>query len=257
MAQLSPIEGDYVVGKGMLFFQKTGEVKWEEIGDIDGFSTSSDITKLERFSNQYPVRTKTDSRITQQNQTISFTLFQMTARNRAMGLMSDVAYLAQVGVTGQVATFEGVEVGGIYRIGKYDLSIDSIVGEDTAATPYVEGTHYESDDQSGMIKVLAIPGGVTDMVVNYDAAAILAATKRLNAGIGSAPDLAGALMFRGVNDTGRQVEVMLHDVRLSPSGERQYISDDYSSIQIEGEVIADSTQPSGFELGWERDLTTG
>ena len=257
MANLSPIEGDYVVGKGMLFFQKSGVTKWEEIGDIDGFSISQDLTRLERFSNQYGVRTKTDSRINQQNQTISFTLFQMTARNRALGLLSDVAYLTQSAVTGQSITFEDVEVGGIYHVGKYDLNIDSINGENTAATPYVEGTNYEVDVQAGIVKVLAIPGGVSDMVVHYDAAAIVTGTKRLNAGIGSAPDLAGALMFRGVNSTGRQVEVMLHDVRLAPSGERQYISDEYSSIQIEGEIIADSDQATGYEIGWERDLTTG
>lgn len=256
MATLSPIEGNYVVGKGMLYFQKSGTTKWEEIGDIDAFSISQDVTRLERFSNQYAVRTKTDSRINQQNQTISFTLFQMTPRNRALALLSDVSYLTQIATGSQSKTFEDVEVGGIYRVGAYGVTLTSVTDEHTAPVTYVADTNYEVDATAGLVKVLAKPGGAgSDLIVNYSQPAIVVGDGRLNAGIGSAPDLAGALMFRGVNSTGRQVEVMLHDVRLAPSGERQYISDDYSSIQIDGEIIADSDQASGYEIGWERDLT--
>jgi hypothetical protein len=50
---------------------------------------------LERFTNQYGTRTKTDSRITQQNANLSFTMVQATARNLALAMMSDKNTLTQ------------------------------------------------------------------------------------------------------------------------------------------------------------------
>ena len=254
MTQLSPITGNYIVGKGLLYFKELGSTKFEELGDIDGFSLQQEVERLERFSNQYAVRTKTDSRINQQNYTASMQLFQLNARNRAMGLLSDVDYLTQTGATNPTEVISGVVTGGIYKLSAYNITLLSL--KDGAAADYVADTNYELDVETGLLSIILPPGSNYAVHAFYSKAAIVAADGRLNAGIGSSPNLEGALLFRGVNTVGRAVEVMLHKCRIAPSGERQYISDEYSSIQIEAEILADSTQAAGFDIGWERDLNT-
>jgi hypothetical protein len=94
--QLSPISGDYVVGKGRLLIVKvSGATQFQEIGDVDAMSISQDNTVLERFSNQYGARTKTDSRITQQNASLSFTMLQATGAQSRAAMMSDKNALTQ------------------------------------------------------------------------------------------------------------------------------------------------------------------
>lgn len=255
--QLTPISGNYVVGKGLVYFQASGSDKLEELGDTDGFSLTPEVERLERFSNQYSTRTKTDSRIQQQNFTISMTLRQMTARNRAMGVQADVAYLTQTAGTTQLGTLTTaqVAVGDIFNLNKLDVATISLTDNATAPNAYTLNTHYKLDSEAGLIEIIALPGGVSSgLVATYTYPAIAAATKRLNAGIGSAPDLSGKIIFRGVNSSGKKCFVQLHNVKLSPDGERQYISEEYSEITMTGEVIADTTQASGYEIGWERDL---
>lgn len=257
MGSLSPITGNYVVGKGLLYFKASGSIKWEELGDVDGFGLQQEVERLERFSNQYAVRTKTDSRINQQNYTLSMTLFQLTRRNRSMGLLADVTDLTQTGGTGATEVISGIVTGGIYKLANSNVTISTLTDGSGSPVSYTANTHYELDAEAGLISILSKPASADgNLKVFYTKATITAANERLYAGIGSAPNLEGAIMFRGVNTAGRQVEVMFWKVRIAPSGERQYISDEYSSIQIEGEVLADSTQAENYDIGYEKDLNT-
>ncbi len=257
MTQLTPISGNYVVGKGQVFFKESGSIKWEELGDIDGFSISPEIERLERFSNQYSARTLADSRIVQQSFTLTMELFQMTRRNRSMGLLSTITDQTQTGATEPTQEISGIVTGGIYELN--GLNVTAITVTDTTGSPvaYTSGTHYQLDAEAGMIRIVSKPASANShLKVFYSKASIVAGDERLKAGIGSSPNLAGAIRFRGVNDVGRAVLVQLHSVRLSPSGERQYISDEYSSITIEGKIQIDSTQATAYQLGWEQDLNT-
>jgi hypothetical protein len=38
-------------------------------------------------------------------------------------------------------------------------------------------------------------------------------------------------------------------VKLSPDGDVNLIGDDYRTVQIKGEIIADTTQATGYTLG--------
>jgi hypothetical protein len=255
MTALSPISGNYVVGKGMVFFKVTGSNKWEELGDVDSFSLSQEVERLERFSNQYAVRTQTDARINQQKYTLAATLFQLNRRNRAMGLLADVTDLTQSGGTGPTQVISGIVTGGIYKLDYNNVTMVTLT--DGAGQSYTVSTHYELDSEAGLVRIIGKPAAAgSNLAAFYSKAAIVAGDERLNAGIGSSPNLEGSIMFRGVNTVGRAVEVMFWKVRIAPSGEREYISDEYSSIQIEGECLADSTQAANYTIGYERDLNT-
>jgi len=49
--------------------------------------------------------------------------------------------------------------------------------------------------------------------------------------------------------------VTLNKVKLSPDGDFSLISDDYSEVQVKGEIIVDTTQAAGYMLGRLERLT--
>jgi hypothetical protein len=248
--QLSPISGDYVVGKGRLFVKVSGATQFQEVGDVDDFSMSQDNTLLERFSNQYGARTKTDSRITQQNASLSFTCLQGTARNLALALMSDKTALTQSLGTSSLGTFTSVQVGDVIDTGKLNISVQTLADHTTAADPWVADTNYKLDSASGTLKILALVTAATsvDLTVNYPA--IAASTHQLLAGLGQNPSLTAELVFIALNESSVPIEkYTFWSVKLSPDGDVGLIGDDYRNFKIKGEIIADSTQATGYTLG--------
>lgn len=258
MAAISPITGDYFSGKGRLYFKITGGTVFEEIGDVDDFTISLENERLERFSNQYGTRTKTDSRLQQQNATIAFTAVQNSARNMATVFGAEKVFNTQTAVTGTYV-HNGVKAGDIVDLGGLDLTMISVLGDGVPTGDYVAGTHYELAARSGILKVLAIPTAASAMT-GFDAkflkAEITGSAGRLNIGLGSSPDLEGTLMFIGLDTDNNEVEkVILHKVKLSPNGDINFISDEYRTLPVQGDIVADTTQAAGYYLGTLLDLT--
>jgi hypothetical protein len=253
--QLSPISGDYVVGKGRLYAKVTGATQFQEIGDIDAMSISQANTVIERFSNQFGARTKTDSRITEQNANIAFTMLQATARNLALALMSDKTALTQAATTVQLSGLTNVQVGDIIDTGKLGISVITFTDNLTSPTNWVAGTNYELDAASGLIRVKALPSADTTATLKVTCPAITAATKQLLAGLGQNPDLRAELVFITLDASSVPIEKYTFPiVKLTPDGDVNLISDDYRTVQIKGEIIADATQSVGYELGTFQQL---
>jgi hypothetical protein len=253
--QLSPISGDYVVGKGRLYFVPSGATQGQEIGDCDAMSISQDNTVLERFSNQYGARTKTDSRITQQNAGISFTMLQATARNLALMMMSDKNTLTQSLGTTQLGTLSGLQVGDVIDTGKLNINVQSFTDLLTALNPWVADTNYKLDSASGLVKVLALPSADTTASLKINYPAITAATHQLLAGLGQNSDLRGKLVYIALDASSVPIEKYTFPiVKLSPDGDVNLLGDEYRTVQIKGEIIADTTQSVGYYLGTLQQL---
>jgi hypothetical protein len=254
---VSPITGDYFSGKGRLYFRLTGATRLEEIGDVDDFSISLENERLERFSNQYGTRTKTDTRLQQQNATISFTCAQNTARNMAIVFGAEKTFKTQVQVTGSY-THNSVQAGDIVDLGALDVTLYSIRGDNTPTGAYATG-NYELDSRAGILKILSIPtaaAAMTGIDVSFDKAAITGSAGRLDVGLGSSPDLEGTIIFVGLDTDNNPVEkITLHKVKLSPNGDINFISDEYRVLPVQGDVIADTSQAVGFYLGKLEDLS--
>jgi hypothetical protein len=249
---ITPITGDYTVGKGLVFFQAQGSAVWEEIGDVDNLDVTVEVEELERRSNQYGVAMLAHSAVTQVGGTVEMTAMQMTDRNRALGMAGDRETMSQTAETAQTMTVTGVAAGGIYMLPALSVSNVSVDDGEATATSYTLGTHYELDAEAGMLKVLSLPeGSGADMVVTYDTAEI---SSGLQVGIGGNPNQRGALRFRGVNDIGVRVLVDLWDVQLRPSGARSYISSEYASVPLTGKIFAVPGKARGYAMGMERTL---
>lgn len=257
MTLLSSIEGDYIGGKGRLYIQLSGANRMEEVGDVDEFTVSLENERLERFSNAYGVRTKSDSRLIQQNASISFTPMQNTARNICMALMSTKAFLAQGSASSQTHIVTGVVTGDIVDVGKLDITVNSISDGAPPTGLYPTG-HYEYDTKSGLVKILNIPTGVgANATITYAAAAIPTGARRLKIGGGSEPDLEAKLVFIALDANSNPIEkITVHKVKLAPNGDWNLISDEYRSLPISGEVIVDESKETGFKLYQLEDLAT-
>lgn len=257
VAPVSPITGDYFAGRGRLYFRLTGATRVEELGDTDDFTISMENERLERFSTQYGTRTKTDTRLLQQSATAQFTLMQNTARNMAMIFGAEKSFKTQAAATGTY-THNSVATGDILDLGALDVSIVSILGNNTVTGAYTTD-NYELDERAGLLKITSIPlnaTGLTGIDVKFLKSEITGSAGRLNVGLGSSPDLEGTLIFVGLDPDNNPVEkITLHKVKLAPNGDVNFISDEYRSLPIIGDVIADTTQAAGFYFGQLQDLT--
>jgi len=250
---ISPITGNYTVGKGLIFFQPSGSSVWEELGDIDNFDLTVEVEEIERYSNQYGVAKLAHSAVIQTDVSIEMTLMQMTDRNRALSVGGDKAAMSQSALTSQSVDFTGVAAGDVFDIGALSLTNVS-VEDDTTPTPvaWTLDTDYELDADAGMLKVLQIPGASsTNITVAYDTAAI---SSGLQVGIGGNANLRGALRLRGVNTIGVKSLIDLWDVQLRPSGSASFISSEYRQISLTGRAFAATGKASGYEYGQERTL---
>lgn len=90
MAVTDPLSNDlYVVPKAQIFFKKTGETEYQNLGDADSLTLEISVEEQERYANDRGVRTLVKRTVTQTSATISMTLAQMSAFARAASLMAD------------------------------------------------------------------------------------------------------------------------------------------------------------------------
>lgn len=250
---LKPLDNSlYTVGKGVLHFypfanpnDPTSYSKGYRVGDCDSFSLKVETEALERYSNEYSVKTKVLDGITSKTATVSLTVAQMSPVMRAAAVLGEMSNFTQDAVT--AATKDLAEVG-VYYLGACGITnIDVVLTADQ--TPAVSGTDYMIDAESGQIEVLT--AGLT---VTFDAPEI---TDLFATGIASGKGIRGMMIYRGVNAQGAVSVTHLHDFEMKPSNDRQFISaSDIQTVELTGTAYPVAGQPEGFEIGYERDLTT-
>ena len=259
MGILTPLSANGLItmSMGMVFFKPQGSSQYEELGIVEPLAVQCEFEDQEIFDPRSGQRVLVQQDTTKTTVTVNATMKMLTARNRALSLAADLTYEDQVAVTAGSFTVNAVTVGGIYHIGKLDLS--NVSADDGAGAPvaYTPGTHYKADVEAGLVQILAKPGAAgANFVMTYDAAAIAPTALRLRAGIGSKPNLRGALIFRGTNDIGVKSLVKLHDCQLRPSGERQLVTEEYTQVEVTGRAFADTSQSNIDEqFGFEATLS--
>ena len=90
MAVTDPLSNElYVVPKAQIFFKKTGETEYQNLGDADALTLEIAVEEQERYANDRGIRTLVKRTVTQTSATISMTLAQMSAFARAASMMAD------------------------------------------------------------------------------------------------------------------------------------------------------------------------
>ena len=243
----------YSIGKATIWFKPLGETAFDLLGDSDDVAIAIEIVEQERFNNECGLRRLARTIVTEINATVSMTLVQLSDLNRGLSLLGDVVTFTQsaVSANNQVEVGEGTL--GIKRLDFPFIDAGTFVMTDGVAVPYVEDVNFKLDAQSGYVQIIAIPGGAdSDLDMTYDVLAVVPADGKNKIGIGSKPENRGTLIIRGCAAVGPNLRVTLHDVQLRPSGDRSYVSEtDFDTIELEGSIFLDTSQPSGFELGEE------
>lgn len=248
----------YSIPKAQILFKPSGNDAFELLGDADDVNIEIAVEETERYTNETGVRTLAKTIVNQVDATLNMTLTQLSDLNRALSLLGITEYDTQAEATGSTLSLTAPDhTGKTYELGAFDVS-SVVVTDDGDPTPvaYVLDTHYKLDAKAGLIQLIALPDGASGNVeISFDAAEVVSADKMAKIGIASKTENRGEIIIRGTNTVGPVLMVKLHDVQLRPDGERRYISEtDLDTIQVVGRVFSDSSQPSGYELGWERKL---
>lgn len=258
MGLFTPLSNNfYSIPKATIFFKPTADLAFILLGDADTVEIATEVEETDRFTNECGLRTKVRTVVTQLDLTLSMTLAQLSAENRALSLLADSVEHTQSADPARVQDIIGGAALGIYQLDSAFLSSLSVT-DGATTTAYVLDTNYKIDLLGGYLQIILVPGGAdADLKVTYDIDAIIASDGIDKIGIGSNSDIRGSLIIRGTGDVGPKVRLKLHDVQLRPSGARNYISEtDFDLIELEGNIFRDDTQPSGFELGEELLLAT-
>lgn len=234
------IQGDYTIPKAYVLAKFEGNDYFEELGDTDAVEITVEVERDERKDNRFGVARTADEQVTDITVSVSMTLMQQTARNRALGVMGSLGYMAQEAEVGVTKVIEDAVPLQAYDLGAFNITnVEVTDGEEVDTVTYVKGTDYELDEATGVFQPLI----AADFHIEYDQPAIASAAKRLKTGIGGNPDIQCELLIVGNANRGQKPHVRLWKVRLTPSGSRAYVSEsERGSIELEGTALADSTR---------------
>lgn len=178
---------------------------------------------------------------------ISITLNDLDAENLALVLFGTVS---DINITGAVITDEALTarhdkwVELLYR----NITAASVtITDSTGVTTYVEDTDYEVDYRLGMIKALST-GSITDeeaLLVDYTYGNL---TGKKIAG-SAKPIIKCSLKLDGENLVDqRDCIVRVLEAVLKPSGEMDFLADDFNEIDFEGTLNTPAGQTSPYEV---------
>jgi hypothetical protein len=85
----SPNTGNYMVGKGNVYFTKSGGVR-RHVGNVAAFELEMGIEELEHFSSMSGVRTKDLVIVLEKSASVRMTLEEWTRENLEMALLGDI-----------------------------------------------------------------------------------------------------------------------------------------------------------------------
>ena len=259
MTNLTPLSaaGYISLPTGMAFYKPSGDTKFIELGIVEPLEIAPETEETQVYDSRSGTRLLAREDVTATTLTLTMTLKMHTALNRSLSMAGALTYEDQSSVSAGTFTVTGVTAGGIYDVGKLDLSSLSADDGEGSPTAYVLNTNYEVDVEAGLVRIISIPGGAgANFELTYDAAAIATSAERLRTGIGTSPDNRGTFVFRSTNVVGPKSLIKLHDVQIRPSGGRGLVSpEEHGSIELTGRVFADQTQAAAEIYGFEATLT--
>jgi hypothetical protein len=243
----------YVLGRGELYFDamlpntktRTGE---RFIGNVTAFSVSIESETLDHFDSTAGVRQKDDSVLLEINRTGSLTTDNMDGSNFAIFILGTEGAVAQTAtpVTGEA--INDVTKDRFYQVGATAGNPTGVRGISAVTvrkgvTVLVAGTDYDIDLALGRLYIR--PGSVTivngdDLTIDYTPAAN--SREQLKSAAGASID--GSLRFVAKNPKGPVRDVYLPYCRLSPSGELQFIGDEWQAMTFEIDIqkLDDTTE---------------
>lgn len=179
---------------------------------------------------------------------VAITLDDINKDNLAMAMLGDVTALNQ-GAGSLAGEPINAKEGKFVRLSKGNLTSGTVVVKDqTDTTTYVDGTDYEVHYRIGMIKVLT--GGTIADGAEIHVSADHAAISGFMVSGGVRPTVKMKLLLDGRNLAGNHVLVDVDEAVLTPSGEVDFLSNNWTSITMGGSLrtLPGKTVPYTVEM---------
>jgi hypothetical protein len=245
---------NYTLGAGKLFFDRldadgnsTGEFY---IGNTTSLTYSTDEERQEHYSSDEAARERDASVVTRSDVSVAFTTDDIQPENMAMMIKGEAETLT---VAADLAVEENIAVvrrGRWYQIGVdatnptgvRDLTVSSVTDDEAVpvAIPGGDGgANYELDLVLGRIFIKEDAPDVADgdiIIVTYD---VGAHSRTIIVSTGD--QITGALRYIADNTTGDNNDVFFPKIELSPDGDYEFKSDDWSEMSFSGEAVKSGT----------------
>jgi hypothetical protein len=244
------------LGCGTVYFNRrvSGVYQgWQEIGNATKFGIKSNSTLKERKSkkcNSYgqPV----DAVSIPDPSELSIDTDTINRQNLAMAFLGNDYALSVAASTVTDEVIIAPVVAGASMVTALPNISAVVLTDSGASTTYVEGTDYTvSNAVIGMIDIID-GGAITSaqsLLVDYASGGVSGI--RITGGTESQINVAIKLVGKNlVNDNGVVVDVW--DAIISPNSEIDFLSDDFSNIQLTGRIQLDESKGNGYEVTTER-----
>lgn len=242
MADRSPNVENYILGKGKLYFDRfddagasTGEF---DLGNVPSFIMTPAVETLDHFESMSGIKEKDKSVDISVGFTCKFTFEEYSRWNLMLATFATTEGTFSQGSGHQVneaVTAHSGKWSKLTRRNVHDAVVTNIVG----TTTYTETTDYIMDRATGRIFIVE-DGSIADLqVVHVDYLYDDTTYGKLSAMQDST--IEGSLRFVGDPSVGPKYEVEIWKVKIKPTGDLQWISDEWSSVEIEGEILKDAT----------------
>lgn len=87
----TPNIANYYIGKGHVYFKKTGDAEFRDLGNVPTLEFTPDLTSLEHFSSREGVRTKDRTVVVEKKGTLRIVAEEWDAQNMALQLLGDIS----------------------------------------------------------------------------------------------------------------------------------------------------------------------
>lgn len=229
-----------------------------DLGCIEEAPIAMNPTYQEHFCAHTGTRLKDRKIVKEVAMTITVTLVEVDPENMRLFFLGGDITRTSASVGGGSVTDEPMKlVGTDRRILRYGKNATSIVVTDTGGTPYTLTTDYVVEDYYGFKSIRRVSGGgIADgEVVLVDYSYDILENRSFNPFTNILK--VGRAKFTGVSDTGQEMIADFDYVSITPTGDFSWNSDDWTTFQLEIEVLDNSVAAPSAPFGTVRHLGAG
>ncbi len=222
----------YTLGRGKLFFKRSTDPGYRDVGNVTEFRIALEKDVLEHFSTASGIKVKDAEVVRELKANVGFTVDEITKENLLNFVLGTETPNSPTGGNITDEPVNGAAQGYWFKLQHRELVSGTVVVTDsTGATTYSEGTDYEVDYAGGAIYI--VPGGNitngTDLLVDYSYNAYQAD----ELAVAQSTQVSGSLWFKADPPVGSVIDVM-GDVDLAPAGELGLITEEWMNLGFEG-----------------------
>jgi hypothetical protein len=248
----APNSSNVVLGRGSVLidrFDASGGIQgYDHFGNAEKLSISPTIEKLTLKSSMSGTATTYKEVVKSTEWRVVITGFEMSKRNMGLLFMGSESAFTQSAdaaiADAALAASADVRLGGIYATGKRDITVTAVKqGSDTLVlnTDYIV---YNA--AAGLIQIKADAANIDTGALTWSGscAAITGTALPVIDG-GTFNTVGGKILYISANAAGPDRHLEMYNVSLTPSGEVEFIGDDFLRFNLEGVIQDDSAGTYG------------